>query len=262
MLHRLRKIWAAPETPPRAAPVFSAPEGVRIYAVGDIHGRSRLLKKMMEAIARDAAGKPPATIIEIYLGDYIDRGMHSREVIDLLLAPPPAGHERRCLLGNHEDALLRFLKDPKFLRSWGNFGGYATLASYGIPIPESMSPENLAMLRARLLQNMPPEHLQFLRELPLRSLVGDYLFVHAGIEPGVALEAQKRDNLLWIRNPFLNYEGFFDHYVVHGHSPLDVPEVKENRANLDVSAAPTSSLCCLVLENTTRNLILVTDENH
>lgn len=245
---------AAPE-----APSFTLPEGVRAYAVGDIHGRSHLLARMLEAIALDVADNPPAQVVEVFLGDYIDRGLHSREVIDLLLSPPPQGHERICLMGNHEEALLNFLNQPSTLRSWGNVGGYATLQSYGITIPESMAPERLAVVRDTLRQRMPAEHGTFLRRLPLSYVLGDYLFVHAGILPYVPLAAQRPEHLLWIRDPFLRHEGFFDYYVVHGHSPVAVPEIHPHRANLDISDAAVSSLCCLVVEGTEQRLLVVSN---
>lgn len=261
MLNRLRQLFSTPETAPRPLREFSVPEGVRVYAVGDIHGRSQLLAKTLAAIHDHARSNPAKKTYEIFLGDYIDRGMESKQVIDLLTAPAPDGHERICLLGNHEETLLRFLTDPKILRDWANFGGYATLASYGIGIPESMSPEQLFILRAGLQKNMPPAHLEFLRKLHLNYTVGDYLFVHAGILPNIPIAQQKREHLLWIREPFLSHTDFHDYYVVHGHSPVVHPDIHSHRANLDVSAAPTDSLCCLILEGSERHTLLITREN-
>lgn len=260
-IQRLRQMFFPPEPAPMEARIFCVPEGVRVYAVGDIHGRANLLSKMMHAIAEDARANPKSRIIEIYLGDYIDRGLQSREVIDLLLAPPPAGHERICLMGNHEEALLHFLKDPNILKDWTNFGGYATLASYGIDIPSAMLPETRSKVRDQLQQNLPAEHLNFLKNLELTSVIGDYLFVHAGILPGVPLAQQKPQHLLWIRDSFLKHDGFFDqYYVVHGHSPTATPDIHINRAGIDVSEAAISSLCCLALEGGERNIIMATDE--
>ncbi len=262
-LSQLRRMFSAPAPAPLSfAPrMYHVPDGTRVYAVGDIHGRHHLVEKMLEAIVQDAKAKPPARNIEVFLGDYVDRGLHSREVLDLLIAPPAAGHERVCLMGNHEDALLKFLDHPKYLRGWGNMGGYATLASYGLAIPESMAPERLAQLRDQFRRHMPTEHLAFLKSLPMQHIIGDYIFVHAGIAPGVAIAEQTRDNLLWIRNPFLNYEGHFEYYVVHGHSPIAAPEIHKNRANLDVSDATIPTLCCAVLDGTKRSIIMVTNEN-
>jgi serine/threonine protein phosphatase 1 len=260
---RLRQLFRPhKETVPLHAPHFAVPEGVRVYAVGDIHGRDGLLAKMLATIERDATTCNATKIEQVFLGDYVDRGLHSKGVVDLLLAPPPAGHTRICLMGNHEEALLHFLQDPNILRDWANFGGYATLASYGIPIPDSMSPERLRAVRDRFEQNIPATHLAFFKNLNLRHSVGDYLFVHAGIQPGTSLEKQKPEDLLWIRDSFLKHEGFFNHYIVHGHTPLAAPDVRANRANIDVSSAAKDSLCCLVIEGETRRTMVITDENH
>lgn len=260
ILAYLRRMFAAPESVLPEVRVFSAPAGMRVYAVGDIHGQSRLLTRMLAAIARDAAEHPAEKTVQIFLGDYIDRGLHSREVIDQLIARPPSGHERICLMGNHEEALLGFLDDPTTLRGWANFGGYATLASYGVDIPKSMSPATLVELRDRFRQNLPVAHMAFLKNLQLTYALGDYRFVHAGVMPGIPWEKQKREHLLWIRDPFLHHAGFFEHYIVHGHSPVRVPEIFPHRANLDVSAAEKPSLCCLVIEGEQRRAIVVTDE--
>lgn len=248
---------------PAAAPLaprdFRVPPNTRVYAVGDIHGKDILLKKMLAAIAADAANYPGAKIIELFLGDYVDRGMGSKEVIDLLLAAPANGHERIFLKGNHEEAMLKFLAEPTVLREWATFGGYATLASYGIQIPQSMQPAALVEVRNRLLEKMPPAHLQFLKNLRLLHVVGDYLFVHAGIDPKRSIEAQDPDKLLWIRQPFLQHAGYFERYVVHGHTPVAEPEILHNRANMDVSAAAKNSLCALIVNESKRTSLLVTD---
>ncbi len=250
---------AAPEPAVLAPRTFSVPANTRVYAVGDIHGKDGLLKKMLSAIAADAVKYPNTKIIEIFLGDYVDRGMGSRQVIDLLLETPVNGHERIFLKGNHEEAMLKFLDEPMVLREWASFGGYATLASYGIQIPQSMQPAAVAEMRDRLLKNLPPTHLNFLRNLRLMYPIGDYLFVHAGIDPKVPLEEQHADKLLWIRQPFLQHSDYFEQYVVHGHTPVAVPEIRNNRANLDVSAAVKNSLCALVVNEDERHTLLVTD---
>lgn len=260
--HRLRQLFSSSSTAPSAAPVFTMPEGVRVYAVGDIHGRGKLLAKMLAAIERDARAHPTQKIVQVFLGDYIDRGLESKEVINLLLAPPPAGHERICLMGNHEAALLQFLDNPSVLREWANFGGYATLASYGIAIPDSMLPERLAQVRDAFRKNLSPAHETFIRNLQLSYHVGDYLFVHAGIKPSVPLAKQTRDDMLWIRDPFLKHKGFFEYYIVHGHTPVPTPEIYTNRANIDVSAAAKNSLCCMVVEGSAPHRVIpVSDEN-
>jgi serine/threonine protein phosphatase 1 len=260
MLRRLtQRFFARDSALPEAPRDFGVPEGVRVYAVGDIHGRAKLTAKMLEAIASDAAQHAGKKIIEVFLGDYIDRGMQSREVVELLLVPAAAGHERICLMGNHEVTLLRFLSAPTCLREWGSYGGYATLTSYGLGIPASMAPAALATVRDQFAKNLPPSHRAFYENLKLSYVVGDYLFVHAGILPNVALENQSRESLLWIRDAFLNHQNYFDYYVVHGHTPVAVPQLLHHRANLDVSAATSSSLCCLVMDGSDRKTILITE---
>lgn len=257
LLQRLHRFFFSPKPAPHAVPVFSLPKGTRVYAVGDIHGRSHLLTKMLAAIEQHAAANPIPHVAEIFLGDYIDRGLYSREVVDMLLTPSAMGHERICLMGNHEEALLHFLRDPKILRDWANFGGYATLASYDIQIPGSMSPQTLIALRDRFQRNLPATHEAFFRGLKMTHVIGNYLFVHAGILPGIPLAAQKSEHLLWIREPFLQHEGFFEHYIVHGHSPVTTPDIHSHRANLDISAAEVDSLCCLIIEEGQRNILIV-----
>ena len=256
----LRQLFSKPEPVPQKAPVFSIPQNTRLYAVGDIHGRKGLLANMLSTIEQDAGNHPGKRIIEVFLGDYIDRGLHSKEVIDLLLKPSANGHERICLLGNHEEVLLQFLKDPKVLRDWANFGGYATLASYGVVIPHAVAPGTIDSMRDTFQRNLPTNHFEFLKNLRLTYDIGDYLFVHAGILPKVALHEQKPEDFLWIREPFLKYAGFFGHYVVHGHTPVTKPDIRMNRANLDITAAPSNSLCCLVVEGTERNVLTVTHQ--
>lgn len=261
MLRQLKQRFASRASAlPEAPRDFCVPQGMRVYAVGDIHGRARLTARMLEGIAADAAQHPDKKIVEVFLGDYIDRGMQSREVVDLLLAAPPAGHERICLMGNHEVTLLRFLGEPTCLREWGSYGGYATLTSYGLGIPASMAPAALAAVRDQFVKNLPSAHRAFYENLRLSHVVGDYLFVHAGILPKVKLENQSRESLLWIRDAFLKHQNYFDYYVVHGHTPVAAPQVMHHRANLDMSAAATSSLCCLVVEGNVRKTILITDE--
>lgn len=244
-------------SPPKAIqeiPQYRIPEGERIYVVGDIHGRSGLLKKMLAAIELDRAVGVYSHVTEVFLGDYIDRGMDSRGVLDLLMQAPAPGTDRICLMGNHEAALLAFLKDPMTLREWANYGGYATLASFGIGIPSRMTAQMLIPVRDQLRTALGSA-LQFLEGLRYYYQAGDYLFVHAGILPNVTLENQSRATMIRIREPFLSYEPYNPHYVVHGHTPVSSPQLLHNRANLDVSDATLDSLACLVIEGESRRLI-------
>lgn len=240
----------APLAPPDGIREAALPAGVRIYAVGDIHGRADLLNKLQERILQDAAQSNSAVRkIVVYLGDYIDRGQQSREVLDLLLQDRLPGFQSIHLQGNHEAALLEFLEDASVGPSWFAVGGDATALSYGTPIPRNLNgDERYASIRLALRQSMPPEHLAFLQDLKLMFIAGDYVFVHAGLRPGIPLKKQSARDLLWIRDSFLNYDGAFEKVVVHGHSLSHQPELRENRIGVDTGAYATNVLTALVLE--------------
>lgn len=240
----------------RAAPVYRLPQGIRIYAVGDIHGKADVLRELQAHIARDAQDFEGNKVLEIYLGDYIDRGEQSCDVLDLLLASPPSGHERICLRGNHEQVLLDALEETQALRRWLQFGGLSTLLSYGVALPEFVSGDAAEQMREQLREALPEAHLAFLRSLPLHYECGDYYFVHAGVRPGCSLGAQSMEDKLWIRDDFLHHTKPFARFVVHGHSPNDQPELLAYRANLDISDAPKASLCALRIEGEQRELMV------
>jgi serine/threonine protein phosphatase 1 len=224
----------------------SLPEGVRVYAVGDIHGRADLLADLFNRIDADRANSPPIRAIEIYLGDLIDRGPASRTVIDLLTER----QERRqivCLKGNHEELALRFLADPSLFGTWARLGGRETLMSYGLTPRVRNFDEEAALARA-FGSALPPGHRVFLTGLPVFYTSGDFLFVHAGIKPGVALDRQREIDLLWIRDEFLDWDAPFEKMVVHGHTPVLEPEFRSNRINIDTGAYATGKLTCLRIE--------------
>jgi serine/threonine protein phosphatase 1 len=231
------------------------PEGVRVYAIGDIHGRSDLLDLMHQMIGEDlCAGRPPECQI-IYLGDYIDRGHDSCGVIKRLAGPPPFALKRTLLMGNHEQMLLRFLEDGATTAMWRQLGGMETLLSYRINVNAALAQPGFAGLGAELSTRMPPHHLQFLRSLATSACVGDYFFCHAGVRPGVPLEKQQERDLLWIRDEFLDSRTCFGKIVVHGHSPVEHPDFKTNRINIDTAAYLTGRLTCLVLEGDSRRTL-------
>ncbi len=232
------------------APEGCVPEGNRVYAIGDIHGRLDLLMKLEGMVRRDLAGRPIDRPVLVYLGDYIDRGYESRGVIDHMLEPPPAGFERVCLKGNHEDFLLKFLADISVGPVWLANGGRETLMSYGVklPIGLSLTEAGLEQVRADLKEQVPQAHLDFMAPLPMRHKEGDYLFVHAGIRPGVPVEAQNESDLLWIRDDFLRSAAAHGCIVVHGHTPTAEPVLRANRIGIDTGAFATGNLTCLVLE--------------
>ncbi len=209
------RLFGAPGQKVAAAPP-RVDAGSRIYAVGDIHGRLDLLREIDARIQDDAARAPASRNIVVYLGDYIDRGEHSREVIDWLIDSPLPAFERVLLLGNHEDSLLQFLGDVQIGPAWLAYGGVATLLSYGVDPPAT----NRELVRAQeeLRSRLPAGHLAFMRRLQLCHVEGDYYFVHAGIRPGVALAAQVPQDMLWIREEFLASRQDFGKIVVPGHA--------------------------------------------
>ena len=244
MIAALRKLFGANSVPIREG----LPERVRVYAIGDIHGRADLLRAMLARIAADLEERPCESAVEVFLGDYIDRGPSSREVIDILLSHPPVAGARTCLRGNHEQAMLDFLGEPGVLADWSRFGGLETLLSYGLNPRLPVSFEDAARLRDELAYVLPKAHLAFLRSTALSFAMGGYFFVHAGIKPGAPLDAQSEADLLWIREPFLFSQRDHGKIIVHGHTPSEEPEVLANRINVDTGAFLTGRLTCAVLE--------------
>lgn len=219
----------------------SLPPGRRIYAVGDIHGCLAPLRALHAAIARDLAARPVARPLLIHLGDYVDRGPDSAGVVALLAAGPPlAGVETVNLMGNHEQTMLDALAgDRPAATDWLYAGGAATLASYGA---DAEAP------RETWPAAIPQAHREFLRGLALSHAEGGYVFVHAGIRPGVALADQTREDLLRMRQPFLYSEADFGAVVVHGHTPAKAPVLRANRIGIDTGAVFGGTLTALVLE--------------
>lgn len=223
------------------------PSGSRVYAIGDVHGRADLLHETLTRIDKHRDAYPIANALEIMLGDYIDRGPSSFDVIEMLSTRVGGG--TICLKGNHEAFLLRFLKDPSIIDEWQRCGGLETLVSYGLEPSPNLSLEDQERLAASLADRLPEHHHNFLTALPLSFVLGDYFFVHAGVRPGVALSDQRAEDLLWIREDFLRYEGSFGKVVVHGHTPVREPEIRNNRINIDTGAFATGNLTCAVFED-------------
>ena len=229
--------------------------GECIYAVGDIHGRVDLLSKLVKKIAEDAA-----TVTEkkklIFLGDYVDRGEHSKEVIDFLLHKLPPDMEPVFLRGNHEDVMLRFLKgDYAIGADWLRFGGMATLASYGVNpyVPGIL--ENIRMVRNSLASQMPLAHKKFIATTEIFYVSGDFCFVHAGVRPGVKLEKQKPEDLMWSRTLFIGSMNDHGKIIVHGHTIVSRPEIRHNRIAIDTGAYATGRLTCLKLSDTEQKFL-------
>lgn len=229
----------APEVPPQS----------RVYAVGDVHGRVDLLERLHRLIHQDAYERQAPRNVVVYLGDYIDRGDASPAVIDLLLDQPLPGFQSVHLKGNHEDTLLRFLDDTAIGATWLLYGGAETLASYGVRPPRPAGGgKELERAQAELRVRLPERHRRFLQQLRLTHAEGDYLFAHAGVRPGVPLEQQQEEDLLWIRDEFLLSDAEFGKIVVHGHTITSRPDVQRNRIGIDTGAFATGLLTSLVLE--------------
>ncbi|MGA3000031.1 metallophosphoesterase family protein [Bradyrhizobium sp.] len=223
------------------------PEGTRIYALGDIHGRADLLKKMFTVIDADLARNPASRPIQVFLGDYVDRGPDSAGTLDLLIERG-RHHETVCLKGNHEAFMLEVLHDPNKLGEWRKFGGLQTLMAYGLQPSLNPGAEEQVELIQALTKRMPDTHLRFLEGLLPSFLCGDFFFVHAGVRPGVPLKEQTEADMLWIRDEFLNSEENFGKFIVHGHTPVREPDIRPNRINIDTGAYATGNLTLLTIQ--------------
>ena len=268
---RMRRGFDKAETPV-AAPIKDlsvatvqrisrAPVGERIYAIGDIHGRCDLLERLIGQIEEDCADLPAgmkATII--FLGDYIDRGLQSRAVIDFLISDRLERFNTIFLMGNHEEALLRFLDDASFGKQWTRYGGAETLYSYGFNPPNSRASlaSHEAMAAAAqawekvwtgFRQSIPHDHIEFFQTLRPYHVAGDYLFVHAGMRPNVPLNEQTQRDMLWIRDEFLDDDRPFDHVIVHGHTPTEDIHRDNRRIGLDTGAFISGKLTAVKLQD-------------
>ncbi len=223
--------------------------GKRVYAIGDVHGRFDLLENLLEIIMADASSDQDNVLV--FLGDYVDRGPNSRRVIEQLTMPVPSGFDIVCLKGNHEDLLLKFLAGTLGARDWLNNGGIETLNSYGVDTSNlyfSPSYEELEQSRLDLVSALPESHLDFLTSLDLMHFESDYLFVHAGIRPGISFDRQEEMDLIWIRKEFLDSDEDFGKIIVHGHSITVGPTIGPNRIGIDTGAWHSNVLTSLVLE--------------
>jgi serine/threonine protein phosphatase 1 len=238
----------------QAAPQARVPEGMRIYAIGDIHGRLDLLDSALARIDADMGVHPASNAIPVFLGDYIDRGPDSKRVLDRLV-DCCATRPTICLMGNHEAFLLEFLKNPDVLDVWGRCGGLETLLSYGLAPKIETDAQDQQEMAAEFDRLLPSGHREFLGCLKQYFVCGDFFFVHAGVRPGICLTEQSEDDLLWIREDFLLSEDYFGKIIVHGHTPVPEPEVRSNRINIDTGAYATGRLTCLALEDDTIRFI-------
>lgn len=231
--------------------------GRTIYAVGDVHGRADLLETLLQSIEADAVkcGGPERPVL-VFLGDYVDRGPGVKKVLDQLCdLQDETRYELRLLKGNHEAAMLAFLRQPESGPTWAAFGGLDTLASYGVPPPLRSTPEAWQQASRALDDALPDRHRALLARLELLAEYGDYLFVHAGVRPGVAPEDQTEDDLLWIRDEFLGWRGSFGRVIVHGHTPEPTPVIARNRIGVDTGAYATGVLTAVRLTDTDQAVI-------
>jgi serine/threonine protein phosphatase 1 len=225
-------------------------EGRRIYAIGDVHGRLDLLEDMLARVRSDLAERPHGRPQLVMLGDYVDRGPDSRGVIEALIALKGSDLPAIFLLGNHDSYIREYIARPEWFDRplhWLNvrMGGDATLRSYGVPDASEHDPE---ATRDAFAAAFPPEHAAFMDNCSLYERIGGYVFAHAGIRPGVPLERQDRDDLIWIREPFLSSTRDFGFKVVHGHTIVPEVEHRPNRIAADTGAVRSGVLSCVVLE--------------
>lgn len=240
---------------PPPAPPPSIPEPYVVYAVGDMHGQGVLVHALLQAIADEIGVNHHKPAVIVTLGDYVDRGPHSKYVLDLLVSLRDYGLIAvHFLKGNHEAAMLDFLAGSPDGAAWLEFGGRHTLNSYRVEQPGS-TPEELEKARLALAEAMPAAHRSFLENLELSCSIGDYFFCHAGAAPGVALDLQDPEDLIWIRGRFLHSGPAFEKIVVHGHSAAPEPHIDHRRIGIDTGAYLTGVLTAVRLEGEGRRLI-------
>jgi serine/threonine protein phosphatase 1 len=220
---------------------------MRLYVIGDIHGRLDLLDRLIAAIHRDAS-ECGGNCLTVTLGDYIDRGPDSRGVFDRLSANPFPG-EYVALKGNHEALLETFLVDPAVGTHWWRLGALETLRSFGVRTETFLGRRSFRKVRDQLQIALSNEHKKFLASLKVSLTFGRYFMCHAGVRPGISLEDQTEEDLLWIRDEFLDSKMVFGKIIVHGHTPVEEPEVLFNRINIDTCAFASGRLTCVVLED-------------
>lgn len=238
-------------------PSAETPSGTVIWAVGDIHGRLDLLNPLLDGVLSDLRTTTAERRIIVFLGDYIDRGPDSAGVIERLCdLKDEAGIECRFIRGNHEDRMEAFLSDPSLGPGWCDYGGREALKSYGISAPMLRGQdEGWAEVSAALGGALSARHRAFLADQESAVALGDYFFTHAGARPGVPLSAQSTDDLMWIRQAFLDSRDSFDRVVVHGHTPADAVHADHRRIGIDTGAYATGVLTALRLEGADRAVL-------
>ncbi|MEM6909440.1 MAG: metallophosphoesterase family protein [Pseudomonadota bacterium] len=255
MLKTLRQIFGTRPEPRRP----SVPANERFYVIGDIHGRLDLFEALIDAIEADDEASTPADTQVVLLGDLVDRGPASAGVVARTRAWQQQRNVR-VLAGNHEDMFLESFESIDILRHFLKFGGRETLMSYGIPKPQfdELTLEQVFELLPRLVSQSDREYIADFEE---KIIAGDYLFVHAGIDPETPIAEQKRSDMLWIRERFLNHTGPLEKVVVHGHTIFDEVMDCGNRIGIDTGAFRSGVLTALVLEEDTRRILQTSEQD-
>jgi len=255
MLRSLRQLFERQESAPPAAEV---PAGLRVYAIGDIHGRLDLFEAMIAAVEADDAAGAPADTTVILLGDLVDRGPDSAGVV-ARARDWRRQRNVRILQGNHEEMFLSSFDDADTLRHFLRFGGKETVLSYGID-PEAYLHASVEEVQQMMHEAISPDERAFIAGFEDMIAIGDYLFVHAGILPEQPLDEQKPRHLRWIREPFLSHSEPHGAVVVHGHTITDEPQDRGNRIGIDTGAYMSGRLTALVLEGTDRRYLEAVDD--
>jgi serine/threonine protein phosphatase 1 len=245
---------------PKPAPQGFIPEGQVVYAVGDLHGMASLTEAMINRLVRDTKKSTDLLPHLIFLGDFVDKGDHSKEVINLLVELAKREELRTTFLkGNHEDALLTFLENPSFGPQWVSYGGGPTLSSYGISVPElrRANAEIWEEIALQFREKMPKTHLEFFESLPTSIRIGGYFFAHAGVRPNRSLDDQEDGDLMWIRRQFLDDKRTLSAIIVHGHSPDPEVYKDQRRIGVDTGAYATGKLSAVRLQGTTSQFLSV-----
>jgi serine/threonine protein phosphatase 1 len=234
-----------------------APDGMRLYAIGDVHGRLDLLSGMHRQIAAEIERDRPADWRIIHLGDYVDRGPDSKGVIDFLIAAQKRDPRIIALAGNHDIGFRDFLAMPDADGLFARYGGRETALSYGVAI-DFADPTSLEQGWKDLVSAVSPEQKQFLHDLPYSVSFGDFFFCHAGVRPGIALDRQAHDDLIWVRAIFLDHPGLYEKVIVHGHTPQAEAELMPNRVNVDTAAYQSGRLTALVVDGADKRILTET----
>jgi len=229
---------------------------MRLYAIGDVHGRQDLLAEMHRRIRAEIDRDGVADWRIVHVGDYVDRGPHSRQVIQFLIDAMDADPRHIALGGNHDAGMVDFLDHAGKDGIFAVHGGRETCWSYGVEADFGSEP--LARrTAAALLAAMPASHVEFLKTLPRSVAFGDFFFCHAGIRPGVPLSGQDPEDLIWIRQAFHNSPLLHEKVIVHGHTPTHEPEILPNRINIDTGAYYSGILSAIAIDGTMKRVIQV-----